>query len=534
MSEISAEKHIYITNDPAYFNEENNVSSYLKKQIERCYGIAMKGKKSDQGKILAQIDKFPKSAVLKNYLSVWYKNTGSIKKANELTKKIIVEHPDYLFGKINHASQCLDSNDLNKIPLILGKDLLLSSLYPERDTFHISEFLSFERVVISYYIKLNCIEEAEDRLSYVKTFDLDQTDIFELEKLLILSRLNRFSGNVFGETKNKIVSSINANSLESSTSVKAPLFFNHPEIEILYSKDLRIEEDLLDKILCLPKVTLIEDLILVLEDSILRCKYYFNYAEENNWEGETVTFVIHAIFILGELETTDSLPIVLNILRQDEDYIDLFFGDFISEVLWEPILKIAKNELDELQSFVLEPGIYTYSKGLIGKVILQIALNYPNRRSECTDWFDEVFSLYANSTPESNIIDSEAVGLLVSDTIDLGVQELLPQIEKLFELEYVSLDVAGNYFDVEKALKTTGKFDPKLEILPVKDRYNDITNNWYGYLEEESEAYESNNNNILNDLLALKSTVPIKNEAKIGRNDPCICGSGKKYKKCCA
>ena len=26
---------------------------------------------------------------------------------------------------------------------------------------------------------------------------------------------------------------------------------------------------------------------------------------------------------------------------------------------------------------------------------------------------------------------------------------------------------------------------------------------------------------------------PITNELKIGRNDPCHCGSGKKYKKCC-
>ena len=25
----------------------------------------------------------------------------------------------------------------------------------------------------------------------------------------------------------------------------------------------------------------------------------------------------------------------------------------------------------------------------------------------------------------------------------------------------------------------------------------------------------------------------VRNEEKIGRNDPCPCGSGKKYKKCC-
>ncbi|TSJ91646.1 hypothetical protein FG002_001700 [Chitinimonas sp. BJB300] len=31
-----------------------------------------------------------------------------------------------------------------------------------------------------------------------------------------------------------------------------------------------------------------------------------------------------------------------------------------------------------------------------------------------------------------------------------------------------------------------------------------------------------------------ESQAPIKREApKVGRNDPCPCGSGKKYKKCC-
>ena len=30
------------------------------------------------------------------------------------------------------------------------------------------------------------------------------------------------------------------------------------------------------------------------------------------------------------------------------------------------------------------------------------------------------------------------------------------------------------------------------------------------------------------------STAPIKTAAKAGRNDPCPCGSGRKYKQCCA
>jgi len=33
---------------------------------------------------------------------------------------------------------------------------------------------------------------------------------------------------------------------------------------------------------------------------------------------------------------------------------------------------------------------------------------------------------------------------------------------------------------------------------------------------------------------ALHPPAPVLAEAKVGRNDPCPCGSGKKYKKCCA
>jgi preprotein translocase subunit SecA len=38
---------------------------------------------------------------------------------------------------------------------------------------------------------------------------------------------------------------------------------------------------------------------------------------------------------------------------------------------------------------------------------------------------------------------------------------------------------------------------------------------------------------IANDGKQKAKSVPKKNEHKVGRNDPCVCGSGKKYKNCC-
>ena len=42
--------------------------------------------------------------------------------------------------------------------------------------------------------------------------------------------------------------------------------------------------------------------------------------------------------------------------------------------------------------------------------------------------------------------------------------------------------------------------------------------------EEQKELYTAQK----------RSHTIVRNEAKVGRNDPCTCGSGKKYKKCCA
>ncbi|SHH95537.1 hypothetical protein SAMN02745207_03404 [Clostridium grantii DSM 8605] len=47
--------------------------------------------------------------------------------------------------------------------------------------------------------------------------------------------------------------------------------------------------------------------------------------------------------------------------------------------------------------------------------------------------------------------------------------------------------------------------------------------------EKEFEEYKEEYSYFWNEEIDM----PIKKEPKIGRNEPCLCGSGKKYKKCC-
>jgi len=53
-------------------------------------------------------------------------------------------------------------------------------------------------------------------------------------------------------------------------------------------------------------------------------------------------------------------------------------------------------------------------------------------------------------------------------------------------------------------------------------------NEWHCVIDVDAEADEN-----ITDLDALQNPVqPIRVEKEIGRNDPCHCGSGKKYKSC--
>ena len=69
--------------------------------------------------------------------------------------------------------------------------------------------------------------------------------------------------------------------------------------------------------------------------------------------------------------------------------------------------------------------------------------------------------------------------------------------------------------------------DGALQTLRESSRFYKVNGRWV-YSRKDS---------ILPPLPASTAKKPktfIRSEAKVGRNDPCPCGSGKKYKKCCA
>lgn len=89
-------------------------------------------------------------------------------------------------------------------------------------------------------------------------------------------------------------------------------------------------------------------------------------------------------------------------------------------------------------------------------------------------------------------------------------------------------------FDGKKTVKLGTEKNPAVVSVKTQKRMNEIAkifekNGWKYRIELARDKAED-----ITDLeILLNWPKPKEVEDKIGRNEPCPCGSGKKYKKCC-
>ena len=117
--------------------------------------------------------KYPSSPQIYNMIGGIYSKLGKSEKANEIAKENYEANPNYLFAKINFANTLLSTGQYEKIPEIFGQRLDLKLLYPDRDTFHISEVLGFLGIIGPYLVLVGDRSLARNCLSVLKRIDPD-------------------------------------------------------------------------------------------------------------------------------------------------------------------------------------------------------------------------------------------------------------------------------------------------------------------------------------------------------------------------
>ncbi|MDP8228809.1 MAG: DUF1186 domain-containing protein, partial [Candidatus Electryoneaceae bacterium] len=382
-----------ITSDENFMRKLYPDPHELDIQIIDLYTLATKGKQSSVRKFIRLIEKYPRVPALKNYLSVLYVSLGNIKKSREVNHWIIAEHPEYLFGKLNMAAEYFEKEEYNKIPEILGESMELKKLCPQRDIFHIGEFCGFLKIAILYFSAIGDLEQAEIRLDVLREAAPDSDELEMAEKHFYLAQMKGSFTQMKKARENAILVEVKKTVL---TNIESPPEFYHKEIALLYENDFYFDKKVIAEILELPRQSLIEDLNKVLEDSIVRFNYFKTKADNGGFDDKTYSFVLHALFMLSEIEAAEGIENILKVLKQDKDYIELYIGDIVTEFMWLILYKTGASKLDACKLFMFEPGIDIFCKSSVSEMANQVAQNQPLRKEEIIEWFRDVFRFFIN------------------------------------------------------------------------------------------------------------------------------------------
>ncbi len=204
---------------------------------------------------------------------------------------------------------------------------------------------------------------------------------------------------------------------------------------------------------------------------------------------------VYAWRALGQLRVEEAIAPLIGLLRRA----DLEYGDdWVLCELPGVFGAIGKPALEPLAVFFADEKNGLSSRAGAADSLVILGKNDPALRLECIEVLSRQLRAFATQSDEFN-------GFIVGALMDLSAVEALPVIREAFATGAVDEMIVGDIENVEIKL---GIREPRPDRVPNFASLED---------GEEPESVP----------------MPFIAEEKTGRNEPCPCKSGKKYKKCC-
>ena len=253
--------------------------------------------------------------------------------------------------------------------------------------------------------------------------------------------------------------------------------------------------------------------------------------DESERAKDAIFMVVH---LLAEFREKRAFPLLMRLLGCAGDMVERILGDAISETLPGIIISTFDGDLRSLHQLITnnlasEP-VRAYSLHVLAYLTNEGTVSRESTQQflqECFDRFQKEQQSFV------------WIGWLDCITM-LGLDSFVPLVERAFREDLVNTDFM-NFFDFQNDLKSTinaqlvnsyPRFRNKCSFDNV-----DILSSWamYNRPRNSASSFSIENSGIRNSSFFPQSITEShpNPHRKIGRNDPCPCGSGKKFKKCC-
>jgi hypothetical protein len=262
-------------------------------------------------------------------------------------------------------------------------------------------------------------------------------------------------------------------------------------------------------------------------------------ANEDYWyegQGGDHWIVVHAINILGALRDEKALPLLLEMVphayfsnhEAAVEALPAALGNY-GETAVEPLM----NFISQYRGAYRDNSDFAHARHTVSAALTRIGLKNEAIRPRVADF---ITGLFADPQEDDRIYLSFSSGHPIALDKEPGKERGLKAVRAAYERGMISHEINGNFKEFTRMVRER---HPGL--------FNDLQSNLFDFYNprEISRRQKARAENQEEDPYQPEARPPIpagylmsdggglQRAEKVGRNDPCPCGSGKKYKKCC-
>jgi hypothetical protein len=246
-----------------------------------------------------------------------------------------------------------------------------------------------------------------------------------------------------------------------------------------------------------------------------------------------------AVFLLTELEVPEAFRILLEALRLPDEGPFELFGDGVHELVAPILALFSGGKTDEIGEIVQDSDVNMYVRWSAAKAYKYLVRDELISRQVAVDALHRHFQ---------DCVENEDYNMLAPRACELGdlaAETSLETIRSAYQLELVDESIVGIAFIESQIASGEETVERELEYCRptgIPDAIAELSR-WAAFREEPPRPPRKPNPEPTRvprpHLLSSDAgrsqvaTTSIRAGHKVGRNDPCPCGSGKKFKKCC-
>jgi Protein of unknown function (DUF1186)/SEC-C motif len=241
---------------------------------------------------------------------------------------------------------------------------------------------------------------------------------------------------------------------------------------------------------------------------------------------ESLFFIFH---LLGDWREKSAYRPLARLLRCPPDDVDEILGGATTETTHRVMAAVFDGDPGPLYEVILDPKVDEFIRSRMLEAIAMVTLRGEMPRAEAARFLRACFEEFH---PQDECWVWQGWQSAIAF---LGLVELKPLVEQAFARGFIS-DTWLEFKDFEEDLQK-GINDPAALLEQWDTEYSlfgdtiEELSSWYAFRPENTRRRERENIDVSDVLWGARTAInPYKN---VGRNDPCPCGSGKKFKKCC-